>query len=392
MGTQWTGSWAGGRIYRDGRRNVYVLERMRQNTRYVYRLEARDEEEAERELAVFERDPTGYRTLPTATETRGLVLDAKTVQAVLDWQRSEGQAVEHRYATRLYLRQWAEALAGKDVNTVTVPECERLLDLWKTARKMRIVALKTFCTYYVRRNLLANNPAAKLQVPKSIAARHTDPRHYERIEVELAYRASDSQVQRDVMRLSLTAGLHITEIERFAEGIGRLVRVEGQGEIAGVLWVLHKSGKQHPNALDVRALAAAERVRARKGIPSRPHRHEYAVRVAGRLTQELNVQMQPVQYGALRHSFITWARSKGGRYVRPANYGVTLDEIRDVVGHSSTKTTRGYDGTEIPPMIAVDVRLEHPSDPEVIESVRVPQGAADTAARNPRRRRRDERQ
>lgn len=57
--------------------------------------------------------------------------------------------------------------------------------------------------------------------------------------------------------------------------------------------------------------------------------------------------------------------------VWPVNYGVTLDEIRDVVGHQSTTTTRGYDGTEIPPMIVVPVMLEHPSDPKVVKPGKV---------------------
>lgn len=372
MPENWTGRWAGGRTYRDGKRTVYVIERMRGGVRYAFRVEARDEEEAERELAAFERDPAGFRTLP-APAVAGLSMDAKTVQAVLDWQASEGQAEEHRYATRLYLRQWAKALKGQDLNTVTQVACERLLASWVTARKMRIVALKTFCTYHATRGLLANNPAAKLEIPKGIAAKHTrPPRNYHREEVERAYAATNTQIQRDLIQLCCKTGLHLTEIERFAAGVGYLVRAEGQGEIAGVIWVLQKSGEKHPNSVDASAFAAAERIRERGRIPARPKRHEYAVRVAERLSRELAREIRPVQYGALRHSFITWSRSKGGRMVRPADYGVSLEEIRDVVGHRSTATTRGYDGTEVPPMIAVPLNLQHPSDPKVVEPSRIP--------------------
>lgn len=380
----WAGKWLGGRTYIDGRRTVYVIERMRGGIRYVYRLDARDAETAERELAAFERDPPGFRALPPPSPS-GLSISAKSIGVVLRWQAAENQAQEHRYATLLYLKQWAKALKGQDLNTLTVPECERLLDTWKTARKMRIVALKTFCTYHAKRNLLTTNPAARLQIPKSIAAKHTAPRHFHPEEVARAYRASNTQVQRDTIQLALKAGHHLTEIERFASGVGRLVKVEGQGEIAGVIWVLQKSGEQHPNSLDAQAFAAAERIQARGRIPDRPKRHDFAVRVAARLSLELAREIRPVQYGALRHSFITWARSKGGRIVRPVNYGVTLDEIRDVVGHKSTRTTRGYDGTEIPPMIVVPIELWHPSDPKIVKPVRTPSGAGDAPAGDSRR-------
>jgi site-specific recombinase XerC len=347
------------------------LEKMRSGVRYSVRLDARDEEEAERELAAFESRPLEVPCVASAIAF-WLSVDAKTIQTVLDWQAAEGQAVEHRYATRLYLKQWAQELKGQDLNGLSVAECERVLGLWSTARKMRIVALKTFCTYHSKRGLLTNNPAAKLEIPKSLAAKHTAPRHYQREEVERAYRATATQVQRDVIQLACKTGLHLTEIERFSAGVGRLVKVEGQGAIAGVIWVLHKSGEQHPNSLDASAFAAAERIQARGRIPDRPKRHDYAVRVAARLSRELVREVRPVQYGALRHSFITWARSKGGRIVRPVDYGVTLDEIRDVVGHKSTKTTSGYDGTEIPPMIVVPIDLSHASDPKLVEAVRAP--------------------
>lgn len=356
-------------MYRDGKRTVFVLEKMRNGRRYTIKLEARNEEEADRELAAFERDPVRFRVVLPAT-AGALAVETATIQAVLDWQKSEAQSKDHRYATRLYLKAWAHALQGRDLNTIGVVECERLLDGWRTARKLRIVALKTFCTYHVKRGLLANNPAARLEVPAALAAKHKgESRDYTKAEVERAYAATDTQVQRDTIRLALFSGLHITEIERFAGGVGRLVKVEGQGEIGGVLWVLQKSQEMHPNSIDAATFAAAERVRARGRIPGKSKRWEFAVRVAQKLSRELEQEIEPVQYGSLRHSFITWSRSQGGRMVKPKDYGVSLEEIREVVGHRSTRTTRGYDGTEIPPMIAVPLNLRHPSDPKVVESV-----------------------
>lgn len=380
MTTNWIGTWAGGRTYKVGRRTRYLLEKMRNGRRFTLKLEARDEEEALKELETFNRDPSGFRVAgaPPTVGEGALLLETETIKAVLDWQEAQGQASEHRYATALYLKAWAIHFNGRDVNGITVSDCERALDQWGTARKMRIVALKTFCTWHFKRDLLKNNPAARLQVPKSIAAKHTEARNYSREEIERAYAATDSQLQRDTIRLAISSGLHVTEIERFAEGVGRLVKVEGQGEIAGVLWVLHKSGKQHPNSIDAATYAAAERVRARGSIPSRPKRFEYAVRVAERLSREAekhgekNTTIEPVQYGALRHSFITLARSAGGRIVRPVNFGVSLEEIRDAVGHRTTRTTDVYDGSQIPPMIVFPLNLTHPEDPslKLVEAVK----------------------
>jgi site-specific recombinase XerC len=199
-----------------------------------------------------------------------LRLDANTIAR--PWPLAGERRSDRRItATRpkLYLTAWANALRGAPVEALTVDRCEALLASWKTARKLRIVALKTFCTFYVKRGQLApeKNPAARLEVPSKPAAVNFAPRHYTRDEVERAYAASGSQVERDVMRLCLVGGLHVTEVERFAAGVGRLVAVEGQGEIAGVLWVLHKSGEQHPVSLDAAAFAAAERIRARGRFP-----------------------------------------------------------------------------------------------------------------------------
>jgi site-specific recombinase XerC len=350
---------------------VYVLERMRKGQRYTIKLTARDDEEAERELAAFDRDPVGYQR-PTAAPVGGLTMNEKTIQEVIDAMKARDLTPEHRYGTRLYLLEWSNALRGAAVESLTLERLERLLADFGTARRSRIVALKSFCGYHFRRGNLKTNPAARLQAPKVIAAKNFAPRHYERHEIERAYAETKTQIHRDMIRLGIAGGLHVVEIGRFARGIGRLVKVDGQGEIAGVLWVLHKSGEQHPVALNAAGVAAAERVRARGSIVTRPRQLKMIHRVAQRLRDRGEENVRPVLYGALRHSFVTLARSAGGRVVRPKLYGVSLEEIREVVGHTSTKTTRIYDGTEIPPMIVVSIELQHPDDPPL--EVDVPRG------------------
>jgi hypothetical protein len=65
---------------------------------------------------------------------------------------------------------------------------------------------------------------------------------------------------------------------------------------------------------------------------------------------------------------------------------VTLEEIRDVVGHRSTRTTRGYDGTEIPPMLVVPIELKHPSDPKIVKPLGAPRARARKSSAGSRRR------
>lgn len=368
MPKAWAGPWKGGRWFWRGRRQVFVLQRMRGGKNYTLTLDVKNEPDAEAELVAFDANPEAYaeRLLgerEPATQNP-LYLSTATIQPLLDDQRARGQAKDHVYATKLYLAAWSKALEGRDLHTVTTAECGALLDAWKTARKLRITALKTFCTWYSdpERGRLdpAKNPAAKLKIKKSLAAKFTKPRHYEIAEVEAAYAATDSQVQRDIMRLSATTGAHTTELERFAEGIGYVSDVPkkiGQG-IAGVIWILHKNGEKHPNSVDAGSGAAAKRIRERGGIPSKVKRNEYCHRLARR-----EGYTRPILYGALRHSFITWARSRGGKLIKPKGYGLSLEEVAQAVGHKSTKTTAQYDGTEIPPMIWAPIKFKHKDDP-----------------------------
>jgi integrase len=370
MPKQWGGKWKGGRWFWKGRRQVFVIERMRGGKPYSLTVEAKNEPDAEAELIAFDTNPEAYaervrsaaQPAPTA---HPLYIAEDTIQTVLDAQKATKQSKDHVYATGLYLTQWGTKFVGRDLNTVTTAECGAHLEVWgPVARKLRITALKTFCTYYAHpeRGRLdrTKNPAAGLRVPKSLAAKFTAPRHYTMEEVQTAYRAASSQVQRDIMRLALFTGMHTTEIERFAEGVGRIVDVDpeiGNG-IVGVVWVLHKSGEEHPNSVDAATLAAAQRIRDRGSIPNKIKRNEFCHRLAKRIEAR-----RPVLYGALRHSFITWARSKGGKLIKPKDFGLSLEEIAQVVGHKNSKTTAKYDGTEVPPMIWTPVKLHHPEDP-----------------------------
>ncbi len=71
-------------------------------------------------------------------------------------------------------------------------------------------------------------------------------------------------------------------------------------------------------------------------------------------------RVEPIRLGELRHSFVTWAKTHG-KLVKPADAGVALDAIADVIGHKDARTTkRFYDGTEIPPLIVLPLKLVRP--------------------------------
>jgi integrase len=76
-----------------------------------------------------------------------------------------------------------------------------------------------------------------------------------------------------------------------------------------------------------------------------------------------NLNVDKIRFGELRHSFTTWGRTLGV-LVRPMGRGVSVEEVAAVLGHTNTRTTRlHYDGTEIPPMVVVPIKLFHSDDP-----------------------------
>ncbi|MGQ0508015.1 MAG: tyrosine-type recombinase/integrase [Myxococcaceae bacterium] len=406
MARQWTGMWAGGRTRpgRDGK-TVWVLERMINAKRYSRTLEARNEKEAMAELALFERDPIGYAT---ASEARAKALadaaylNEATIEGFLAFLRGSQldedgrpkldkddneiadpghspRTERYRKNTRSYLAQWADFYDGRDVREVKLPELKKALARWGTAKKSRIIALKTFMSFLREERALLDrreDPTLDLIVPspraeKGRRAQKGQRKWYEMNHVARLYRAiswwesptrpvelETLQAVRDLMYLQAKFGMHASEVERLAQGHGRIRAVDEQGEISGTVTFLHKNGNSHTVSLDARGLAAAQRLRVRGAVPS----DSYIRKVIRRAAKSIGVE--PIKLGTLRHSFVTWSRNHG-RVVKPSEGGVPLTIIANVLGHQSTRTTTVfYDGTEIPEMIVLDVlKLEHPDDP-----------------------------
>jgi integrase len=151
--------------------------------------------------------------------------------------------------------------------------------------------------------------------------------------------------------------MHKSEISRLASGKGELRSVNDPSGIAGTARFVHKHGRVHMLSLDAQAFAAATRLQARGSAPTRNTVREsiqYAAARAG---------VPPINPSELRHSFATWAKNVG-TLIKPTEGGVPLDVVASVLGHQSTRTTsKFYDGTEVPPMVALPLKLQHPRDP-----------------------------
>ncbi|WP_257455632.1 tyrosine-type recombinase/integrase [Archangium lipolyticum] len=364
---KWTGSWAGGRTYQNKEgETVYQLERSVSGVRYSIKLEVGSERAALAELALFDRDPVGYRAqVQSAGAPQGsaVFLDAETVQGFLLHLASKERSGGYRRDARTYLSQWAEVLARRDLRTVTLLELRRALSQWSTARKMRIITLKSFFSWLREEDRIkaSEDPTLALKVPPAVAEKGVRTKGYTMAQVEKLYAAVNSQVVRDVLCLRAKTGMHNSEIERLASGKGELRVINDPSGIAGTARFLHKNGRVHIISLDAQGLAAAQRLQARGAAPGRNTVRESIGYASVRAGQS------PLNPGELRHSFATWAKNEG-TVVKATRGGVPLDVVASVLGHQSSRTTsKFYDGTEVPPLIAIPLKLYHPQDPVAMQ-------------------------
>lgn len=377
---QWNGQWPGGRTYRDRHGNTrWQLERMHNGIRYSRRLDARNESEALAELALFERDPDAYLTKAEAARkaaAEAVVMDLALVARFLSHLKAEGRTEKYRRNVRTYLAQWAEALAGRDLRKLTLQDLKRELAKFPTAKKHRIIALKSFFSFLREAEAVlapADDATLGLKVPPPRPEKARRNKGYTMTEVEEVYRATsgwespklggertDVQAVRDLIVLHSKTGMHRSEIERIARGECDLRTVEDHSEIRGVVRFVHKSGRVHTQSLDAQTLAAAQRLQLRGGAPADSWVRKVLRHTAKKLGRD------PLKLGQMRHSFVSWAQLHG-RLVRPTEApGVHLSDIAATIGHHDSRTTsRFYDVANIKPMIVLPIRLEHPEDPSL---------------------------
>lgn len=376
MDRKWTGKWVGGRSYQANGQTIYVIEKMRHGRRYTIPLEAGNERQALAELALFDRDPEAYLTRQEAGEraaAAAVFIDDERVGRFLAWLRANGRTERYRRNVRSYLAQWARALAGRDLRTVSLQELRRTLAGWEKARKLRIIVLKSFASYLREEEgaiSVAEDATLALKVPPSRPSKRLHERAYDMKLVERFYRALESQPVRDLVCVLAKTGMHSTEVDRIARGEGEARALRDQGEIAGVARLVHKNGDEHLQALDAQALAALRRLVARGQAPV----DSFVRKEMGKAARALHEK--PLQVGRLRHSFVTWATTVGEE-VRPTTAGVPLETVAAIVGHKTSRTTRlFYKGYALPPMVRLPLSLRHADDPAEFA---VPHARSDSA-------------
>jgi integrase len=367
---QWSGKWPGGRTYvaRDGR-TAYQLEKSVNGIRYSIKLDADSERAALAELALFERDPVAYQTKSRAAVAPArpgrILVDADTVGRFLAYLRAKECSVSYLRRARGYLANWGEALAGRDLRTVELFDLRQALAKRPRGRTDRMIVFKSFCSWLRAEDLLkmAEDASLGLKVPKSRPEKSLRAKGYDMKAVERVYAAVPSQWVRDVVCLRVKTGMHHSEVERLAQGKGELRQLDLACGIAGTIRFVHKSGRVHIISLDAQAFAAAQRLRAEGDAPSDVWVRKSIMRAAE------SIGHPSLHPGEFRHSFATWAKNHG-ELVKPTARGVALEMVAAVMGHQSAATTSMfYDGTEVPPMIALPLRLVHPEDPPVTAPV-----------------------
>jgi integrase len=366
----YSGKWLGGRVRstRDGDR--YVLERQIDGKRVRVTLKSTSLKQALAELALFNREPRVYMAGVEAQARAGslaVTIDELTVQGYLDWLKSKDRGEKYRADCLRYLNWWDLKLKQADLRTVTLRKYQTILrENAEGAALHRIAAIKSFCTYLrVELGTLttAEDATLSLQVPQATPAKDSARKGFAARDLEQVYQHLQLQEVRDLFLLQAKTGMHGSEIRRLVAE-GEVIKLELKGcEIAGTMRFKHKNRGYHIQSLDRQALAAAQRLKARGTVPverwvnTQLDRAVEAAAAAG-------IKLPQLRPGPLRHTFVTLARSGGGRLVQPPMGGVQLSQIAEIIGHKDKRTTQKfYDGTEVPPMLALPLQFEHPQDP-----------------------------
>jgi hypothetical protein len=360
---KYVGTWEGGRIagLKKNRRR-WLLERTFLGKQHTLPLSAATEDEARAALYLWHQDPAGFLERHQEKRRRDagqLQVACLLNQALLDALAADMKrrrlGAQHQRDTLAYLATWRQDLGAVDLRHVTRLQVQRVLDSHATARKNRIIAFKVLGAFLRASGRIdpAQDPARHVQVPTPRPERSVRTKRYSAEQLAAAYARVSDQGCRDAMRLAVCYGMHASEVQRIGRGAARLRRVEGAGEIAGVVSFVHKSSALHAISLDAPAYAAAARLQGAGAAPS------YHVMLDA---------FHPLKPGEFRHSYVTLGQR--GRIAYPAGVGVSVEALVAVTGHRSSGTARKYyDGEQTPQMVVLPLALRHPADPAVVAPV-----------------------
>jgi site-specific recombinase XerD len=285
------GKWPGGYVRHGKRGDCYVIERWIDGRRYHVSTKCRTLRAAMKALEDFEADPPNYKPerAKQFKRTREVTITADLILEYRAWMltRDEPATNDHTKKHVACLRDWLVFFAGRPIREVRLSEISEHLAAGDKGspfrnRAMRIQALKSFCSWLRKvRYLLErqHDPTIDLEAPRVRAAK--DVRQVA-IEPERIMRVLPllPEETRDVMILRLGTGWHAMECRRFAAG-GVIRRTPGKFihlmtengperiPLLAVLQVRQKVGVETNTPIIYEEhLAAAERIRERKSIPS----------------------------------------------------------------------------------------------------------------------------
>ncbi|MGC4113781.1 MAG: hypothetical protein QM765_03795 [Myxococcales bacterium] len=311
---RFVGKWEGGKVWEDSDgRLVYHIFRMIHGVHYRMSTRATTLEGALTELRRFETNPSAY--VPGGEALEPLHLTETLAQEFMDWSRDVKKNSETwRYDQARYLKWWGEKLDGLDLRRVDLGRDVMPALKDANSKPQRIAVLKRLYSWLrLEKHVIAptEDPTfGQLTVPQATP----EQRRHSKVIPEEHYMTVRERLKdphwRDGLNILRGTGWHVTELERFARN-GLIESYQGtDSEVAAVLVVEHKSGKEHRTAVSELVLHAARRIRARGTFC----RRKFAEAIARACDGADPVKEPPIDVftpGRFRHTVATNAINAG---------------------------------------------------------------------------------
>lgn len=354
--------WMGGyvRIGKNGR-PTFVIDRWIRGVHFHLSTRCSQEKAALAQLARFEADPYNFSPLSESADAVRITEDLLTEFGT--FMRDEKKDSREWIRSVLnYLAQWGEVLAHKDLRALNVQrDLLPPLAKWKTSRRHRVEAIKSFCTWLRRHKGLlhaGNDATQNLPIPKTVAEKLSRPKVVSEEHVRRVLPLLPDET-RDVAILQLGTAWHLSEVRRFAAD-GEITPRVG-GPLLAVLTVKHKNGELVSQPVVAQEhLDAARRIKARGRIPIPWTLAKNMREACDQIRREQAIADVPEKdwmphwrLGQLRHTVLTWAYARGA----------SAEDLAKFAHHATPVTTRKFYLDLGVPSVSIPVlRLLPPDD------------------------------
>ncbi len=309
----------------------------------------------------FQANPLQYDPAGVEPE-HALLISVELITRWFDWQLEKGNGVRYAKEGVRKMRDWGQALRGKDLRTMTLArDIKPALAKWKTSRPARIIALKSFYGWLRKEaDLLTsrNDPTIDLPVPQANPEKNRRRKAADWNTVKDLYPYLKPRVQ-DLLQFFVATGWHISEVERFIRrqdctiekpGV-RMLSSEGLPVLA-VLVTWHKTKKWTRTSLVHQIhVDAVTRLKASGTVPRKINDAvAEALKLADAKRREFDpthVDRKPFFFGAMRHSVATWG----------IDLGATVEQAATHLDHADKKTTARFYADVLVPRPPIPTRV-----------------------------------